>query len=75
MSCIKNKGGVTLKLDFEKTYDKVNWPFVQRALRMKGFSLAWCRWIEQVISRGSVGVRPVSVGVSFALNRFPHMYF
>ena len=42
---------------------------------MKGFSLVYCRWIEQVVSWGSVGVRPVSVGVLFALNRLPHRHF
>jgi hypothetical protein len=53
----KKKNGVILKLDFEKAYDKVNWSFVQRTLRMKGFSVVWCRWIEEVVSRGSVGIK------------------
>ena len=39
----KKMSGVVLKLDFEKTYDKVNWVFVQQALRMKGFSPMWCK--------------------------------
>jgi hypothetical protein len=34
----RKKDGVTLKLDFEKAYDKVNWPFLQHVLRMKGIS-------------------------------------
>jgi exonuclease III len=49
--------GVLLKLDFEKAYDKVNWDFLQQALRMKGFDPKWCQWIQQYVSRGSVGVR------------------
>jgi hypothetical protein len=29
--------GVLLKIDFEKAYNKVQWPFLQQVLRMKGF--------------------------------------
>jgi hypothetical protein len=53
----KKKNGVILKLDFKKVYDKVNWSFVQQTLRMKGFPLIWCKWIEDVMSRGSVGIK------------------
>jgi hypothetical protein len=35
----KKMSGVILKLDFEKTYDKVNWEFLQQTLRIKGFSV------------------------------------
>ena len=45
------------KLDFEKTYDKLKWPFVQQVLRMKGFSPTWCEWISKVMTRGSVAVK------------------
>uniref|UniRef100_A0A453NB92 Reverse transcriptase domain-containing protein n=1 Tax=Aegilops tauschii subsp. strangulata TaxID=200361 RepID=A0A453NB92_AEGTS len=34
----KKLDGVILKVDFEKAYDKVKWPFLQQAMRMKGFS-------------------------------------
>ena len=53
----KKKDGVILKLDFEKAYDKVSWPFLQQVLRMNGFSLTWCRWIEEIVSKGSVAVK------------------
>jgi hypothetical protein len=53
----KKKSGVILKLDFEKAYDKVKWPFLQQVLRMKGFSSKWCSWIEQVVTKGSVGIK------------------
>jgi hypothetical protein len=46
-----------LKLDFEKAYDKVKWPFLQHVLRMKGFSPKWASWIQQVTSKGFVGIK------------------
>jgi hypothetical protein len=48
---------VILKIDFEKAYDKVKWDFLQQVLRMKGFDPKWCKWIQEFISRGSVGIR------------------
>lgn len=48
---------IILKIDFEKAYDKVNWYFLQQVLRMKGFSHKWCRWIEQIVTGGSVSVK------------------
>jgi hypothetical protein len=49
--------GMLLKIDFEKAYDKVKWDFLQQAMRMKGFDRKWCRWIQEFITRGSVGIR------------------
>jgi hypothetical protein len=53
----KKHSGIILKIDFEKAYDKVNWPFLQQVLRMKGFSERWCAWIDKVVTRGSVCVK------------------
>ena len=53
----KKQDGVILKLDFEKAYDKLKWPFVQQVLRMKGFSPSRCEWISKVMTRGSVVVK------------------
>jgi hypothetical protein len=53
----RKQKGILLKLDFEKAYDKVSWNFLQQALRMKGFSPQWCKWIENIVSGGSVGVK------------------
>jgi hypothetical protein len=53
----KKLDGVLLKIDFEKAYDKVKWPFLQQAMRMKGFDPKWCEWINNFISKGSVGIK------------------
>ena len=53
----KKKDGVILKLNFEKAYDNLKWPFIQQVLRMKGFSPVWCEWISKVMSRGSIAVK------------------
>jgi hypothetical protein len=34
----KKQSGVIFKIDFEKVYDKVKWPFVRKVLEMKDFS-------------------------------------
>ena len=38
----KKMDGVLFKIDFEKAYDKVKWPFLLQTLRMKGFDKKWC---------------------------------
>jgi hypothetical protein len=56
MSCIKKQSGVIFKIDFEKAYDKVRWPFLMQTLRMKGFSPKWISWVKSFISGGSVAI-------------------
>ena len=53
----KKLNGVIFKIDFEKAYDKVKWPFLLQTLRMKGFSDTWCRWVENFVSGGSVAIK------------------
>jgi hypothetical protein len=53
----KKQNGVILKIDFEKAYNKVKWPFVRHALEMKCFSNRWCQWIESIIQGGHVGIK------------------
>ena len=53
----KKLDGVLLKIDFEKAYDKVNWSFLQQALRMKDFDPKWCEWVARFVQGGSVGIR------------------
>jgi hypothetical protein len=52
----KKANGVIIKIDFEKACDKVKWSFLQQTLRMKGFSPKCCRWIQNMVSGGSVGI-------------------
>jgi len=33
----KKQSGIVLKLDFEKAYDKVSWPFLKEVMEKKGF--------------------------------------
>ena len=48
---------VIFKIDFEKAYDKVKWSFVQQTLRMKDFSIKWCRRVEQLTQWGNVNIK------------------
>jgi hypothetical protein len=53
----KKLDGVLFKIDFEKAYDKVKWPFLQQVLRLKGFDSLWCERIKHYVERGTVGIR------------------
>ena len=53
----KKLDGVIFKVDFEKAYDKVKWPFLQQAMRMKGFSEAWRNQVDTQVQKGSVGIK------------------
>jgi mannosylglycoprotein endo-beta-mannosidase len=53
----KKRDDVIFKIDFEKAYDKVKWSFLQQTLRMKGFAPKWCRWIQSMVTGGSVGIK------------------
>jgi hypothetical protein len=47
----KKLDGVLFKIDSEKAYDKVKWPFLHQALRMKGFPVKWCDWVTKIYTR------------------------
>jgi retron-type reverse transcriptase len=52
----KKQKGFVLKLDYEKTYDKVNWQFLLDILKKRGFRPRWIGWIKSILYRGSVGL-------------------
>jgi hypothetical protein len=41
---------VSLKLDFEKAFDKVDHSFIMPVLHAKGFGPQWCLWIQQILT-------------------------
>jgi hypothetical protein len=49
--------GFYLKLISKSLTIKFNGLFLQQVLRMKGFDPKWCKWVDDFISRGSVGIK------------------
>jgi hypothetical protein len=47
---------VILKLDFEKTFDKVEHGAIIEVLRKKGFSDKWVNWIQTLLASGESSV-------------------
>jgi hypothetical protein len=45
----KKLGGLLLKLDFEKAYDRVDWDFLREVLLTKGFSTGLVHRILQLV--------------------------
>jgi Reverse transcriptase (RNA-dependent DNA polymerase) len=44
--------GILLKLDFEKTFDNVNWDFLVWVLWTRGFGSIWINWVIDLLSSG-----------------------
>jgi hypothetical protein len=53
----RKKDGLILKLDFEKAYDKISWDFLFDMLKQRGFNETWCKWIEKVVTSGTLSVQ------------------
>jgi retron-type reverse transcriptase len=47
---------VIIKLDYEKTYDKVSIESLMKIIKGRGFGDVWCKWISMIITWGSVCV-------------------
>lgn len=46
--------GVILKIDFEKAYDRVSWPFLEQAMVGRGFPPQWVTWVMSTVKGGQV---------------------
>lgn len=46
-----------LKLDFEKTYDKVDRRYLMKCVRQRGFGANWCKWILGIVQEGTSSVK------------------
>jgi hypothetical protein len=49
------------KVDFEKAYDKIKWPFVYQMLKLKGFSDTWRDLVMKTITGGKVSIKVNSI--------------
>jgi len=55
----KSKGKqawVALKLDMEKAYDRLEWPFIRKCLEQLGFHSKWISWIMECITTVSFSI-------------------
>ena len=46
-SFVNKQPGVVIKIDFEKTYDKIHWDYLIEILKSRNFELKWIQWITQ----------------------------
>ena len=51
-NCIGKNGFMVLKLDMSKTYDKVEWAFLEKILLKMGFEESWVALIMECIVNG-----------------------
>jgi hypothetical protein len=47
---------VLFKIDFEKAFDKVKWPFLYQSMEAKGFPSKWTDLIMKTVTSGKVGI-------------------
>jgi hypothetical protein len=48
----RKRKGIIMKLDFEKAYDKVSWPFLMEVLERKNFPLKWRECVQLAMTGG-----------------------
>lgn len=52
----RKEKGFLLKLDLEKTYDMVNWEFLNSILELKGFGFKWRKWIKGCLTTTNLSI-------------------
>ena len=52
----KRKARVSLKLDFEKAYDTIDWISVDSVLKEMGFGVKLRKWIEACITTAKISI-------------------
>ena len=70
----KKKGGssgwIAIKLDMEKAYDRLEWPFIFEMLSQLGFDARWIGWIRECITTTTFSVLVNGIpGFSFSPSR------
>jgi hypothetical protein len=56
VSQVKKKKLIILKLDFEKTFDKIEHDVIIEVMRHKGFPLRWIQWIQDILTTGTSSI-------------------
>lgn len=49
----QKRPAIFLKLDFAKAFDFVNWKFLLKIMRQRGFPERWLGWIDQLLKSSS----------------------
>ena len=52
----EKKSGVFVKVDFEKTYDSVDWEFLYYMLGRLGLNYKWIKWIKACTESATISV-------------------
>lgn len=47
---------VLLKIDFQKSYDTLNWGFIDHVLDLMGFGRTWRQWIKSCLTTASISI-------------------
>jgi hypothetical protein len=53
---VKKLGGILLKIDFAKAYDRVNWEFLSKVLHAKGFDPGVVHHLNQLVRNGKSAI-------------------
>lgn len=58
ISLIKSekKNMLIFKVDLEKTFDNVNWSFLNDIIIQMGFGPKWCKWINGCLASASISI-------------------